>query len=267
MTQPIIKIFKKIKNIVWAFFKRRTWDHLVIHRRKLTENPPSLALPLLCGHAKGKLRCPPEITILLLHNYAHPPIMELSLQYVGITYYHVLKLNAGEPWRQTKKISMLLNYLKNADCKADYILYCDSNDSVLRDNPEKAIRYLEEENCDLLFSRTKSKDNYKYMPEQKIWTDQIAKDNGFYSQWYINAGVFFGRTAFLREVLQAALFYVTDNDLIGEKYKKLRQSGKLLEQLPEFPKGCGSDQTILRYLHPQFYPRMKIDYRGRLALR
>lgn len=87
-------------------------------------------------------------------------IMELSLRYVGITDYHVLKLKASEPWRQTKKISIVLNDLKSAGCKTDYILYCDSNDAVLRGNPAKAIRDLEEENCDLLFSRTKSKDNY-----------------------------------------------------------------------------------------------------------
>lgn len=75
---------------------------------------------------------------------------------------------------------------------------------MLRDDPAKAIRHLEEENCDLLFSRTKSKDNYRYIHEQKVWTDQIAKDNGFPAQWFINAGVFFGRTAFLRELLEAA---------------------------------------------------------------
>ncbi len=61
--------------------------------------------------------------------------------------------------------------------------------------------------------------------------------------------------------------YVTETDLPGSEYKRLKDSGTVGEHLPEFPKGCGCDQTILRYLHPQFYPRMKIDYQGRLALR
>jgi len=37
--------------------------------------------------------------------------------------------------------------------------------------------------------------------------------------------------------------------------------------LPNYPEQCDSDQHILRYLHPSFYPRMKIDYSLRLAVR
>ena len=87
------------------------------------------------------------------------------------------------------------------------------------------------------------------------------------SGWYINSGVFAARPLFLREVLEAAMTYITENDLTGKVYGELRRQGSLCERLPDFPKGCGSDQAIFRFLHPQFYPRMKIDYHGRLALR
>ena len=171
MSQPIFDIFKKIKDIVWASYKRHTWNHLIIHRPKLTGNPPSLVLPLLCGHVKGKLRYPPELTLLLVHNYEFLPIMELSLRYVGINNYTVLKSPVDGHWRQSNKPVAILNYLKSGSCKTEYILFCDSSDAVLRDDPGKAIRYLEEENCDLLFSRTKFKGGYECIPHIKAWAD------------------------------------------------------------------------------------------------
>lgn len=104
------------------------------------------------------------------------------------------------------------------------------------------------------------------MPRVKAWADQIARENG-YKNLYINAGVWIGRTAFMRQVFKAALTYITKQDLSREEYKHLRSEGTLCKKLPRFPKGVGSDQVILRYLHPRFYPRMKIDYAGKLALR
>ena len=262
----MVTIFKKVKDLIWACSKRHKWHHPVIHRRKLTKNPPSLILPLLCGHVKGKLSCPPELTILLVHNYEYEPIMEKSLRYVGIENFTVLRPPINGPWVHTVKVSAILNYLKSGACKTEYVLYFDSNDAILRDDPKKAIGYLREENCELLLSKTKSKSIYQYMPQVKAWTDHIAKENG-HPGWYINAGVFVARTSFLSEVLEAVMAYITDDDLPDKVLNQLIQNGGLEKRCPEFPKGCGSDQTILRYLHPQFYPRMKIDYQGRLALR
>jgi hypothetical protein len=62
---------------------------------------------------------------------------------------------------------------------------------------------------------------------------------------------------------------ITDNDITEEKYRQLGYgvyNMELCERLPEFPKGC-QDQDILRYIHPQFYPDMKIDYDNELAFR
>jgi hypothetical protein len=260
------KIFKKVKDLLWACCKRRTWEHVIIHRLKLTENPPALILPLLCGHVKGKLSCPPDLTILLIHNYDYEPLMEKSLRYVGIDNFTVLRPPINGPWVHTVKISAVLNYIKSGACKTEYLLYCDSNDAVLRDDPRKAIQYLKEENCELLFSKTRSKKIYDFLPDVKVWADRVAKEHG-YPGWYINAGVYVARTSFLREVLETAMAYVTETDLPGSAFKRLKDTGTIYEYLPDFPKGYGCDQTILRYLHPQFYPRMKIDYQGRLALR
>ena len=104
------------------------------------------------------------------------------------------------------------------------------------------------------------------MPEMKEWTDRIAKESG-YGERYLNAGVFVGKTSFLREVMEAAMEYVTEDAISRREYEEMLQKEGARENLPPFPKGMRSDQLILRYLHRQFYPRMKIDYKNRLALR
>ena len=151
-------------------------------------------------------------------------------------------------------------------CKTKYVLYCDSDDAVLRDDPAKTIKYLQEEDCELLMSNTHSTFAYECMPVVRKFADKIARENGV-SQCYINAGVFVGRVECMKEVINEALKYVTGQDLLREEYWRLLDNGQLCEQLPEFPKGIGSDQVILRYLQPRFFPRMKVDYKGRLALR
>ena len=48
--------------------RRGRWNQLVIHDRKFRGMPPFISVPLLCGQVKGRLTCPPELTILLIHN-------------------------------------------------------------------------------------------------------------------------------------------------------------------------------------------------------
>ncbi len=192
--------------------------------------------------------------------------MEKSLRYVGIENFVVLKVESHIQWSNTLKIKELKKFLDSDRCKTEYILFFDSDDAVLRNEPEKAIRYLQEEDCDFLLSSTAYKKGYEFMPEMKEWTDLIAKKNG-YGQRYLNAGVFVVKTSFLREVVDSAMEYVTEDNLSRQEYRELLQKGDPCENLPPFPEGMGSDQMILRYLHRQFYPRMKIDYKNRLALR
>ncbi len=104
------------------------------------------------------------------------------------------------------------------------------------------------------------------MPEMKEWTDRIAKKSG-YGERYLNAGVYVAKTSFLREVMDTAMEYVTEDTISRQEYRELLQKEDSRENSPPFPKGIGFDQVILRYLHRQFYPRMKIDYKNRLALR
>src|SRR5262249_47634208 len=149
----------------------------------------------------------------------------------------------------------------------NYILYCDSDDAILIDDPQKAIDLLRENECDMLVSAT-AYDCYRFMPERESWARKIAAENGYKSDGviHLNAGVFVAKRAFLIQVLTEVVKFASDTDLDAESWEAVRQRNDH-SALPNFPKGCGCDQAILRFLHPKFYPRMKIDYSLRLAVR
>jgi hypothetical protein len=164
------------------------------------------------------------------------------------------------------KLLELKKYLDSGACKTKYVLYVDSDDAVLRGDPAKAIRYLKEVNCDFLLADTGWESGYECMPDVKIWADQRAREHGR-SHAYINAGVFIAESQFLSEVVDASMKYISDDDFPSEEYWRILDEGNLCEHLPEFPKGVGCDQEILRYMNPRFYPRMQVDYAARLSIR
>jgi hypothetical protein len=254
-----IKLFR-------AYSERDRWNHLVIHRPQYVTTPAALAVPVICGPVKGQLRSPPEMTLVLVHNYDRETVMEKCLRYVGIDDFVVLRPQNSEAWRHSAKITTILDYIRSGACKTEFIFYCDSNDAFLRDDPAKAIAYLHQSDCDLLFSTVPYSHGYECMPATKAWANDNACKHG-YSNLYINAGVFVGRTAHIQEVFQEATRYITPNDLSAEEYMRFIDDGTLCSRLPDYPKGVGTDQVILRFLHPEFYPLMKCDYAGRLALR
>ena len=202
----------------------------------------------------------------MIHNYDKISLAEKSLRYVGINNYVVLKPEINGPWRNSEKLVTLKKFLESKTHKFKYIFYLDSADVILRDNPRKTLTYLQEQNCDLLFSKTAFSAGYDCMKDRETWTCNVAEKHG-HSSSYLNSGVYIGTVDFLLEVLESALEFVTNNDLTPREAWELLQHGRLCERLPDFPKGVGSDQMIMRYLYPKFYPRMKIDYQGRLALR
>lgn len=247
--------------------QRKRWKSLIIHHSRWTKTLPDfVAIPLLCGNVKNKCACPANLTIVLVHNYDHEPILEKSLRYVGIEHYVLLKPKSGKWPSNTQKLIELKKYIDSDDCSTEYILYIDSDDAVLRGDPGKAIEYLREEGCDALFSATTGTLHFSYLPELKQWADELAHENG-YEGLYLNSGVFVGKSAFLKDLLEEALTFVTDQDLTIAARKKLDREGTFAENLPEFPKGGGSDQMIIRFLHPRYHPRIKVDFKRRLALR
>ncbi len=236
-----------------------------VHSPQFLALPSSLVLPLICGPVRGALRCPANVTIVLVHNYPRLPLTERSLRYVGIDEYVVLRTPAGR-FLNTFKLEALVRWLDSGVCRTEYVLYLDANDVFVRGDPAVAVRLLEQLRCDALFSSEQEPHVYECMPEVRAWTDGVA-DALRTPRRYLNAGVFLGRQGFLRELLAAALNYAANDDLSHRELVAAIRAGSLRDRLPRFPLGCGSDQAILRYLHPRFYPRMQLDYACALAWR
>ena len=139
-------------TIASALLHRRSWKYPIIHTRRYTTLPGRIVLPLLCGTAKGKLSCPADLTIVLIHNYKDESILEKSLRYVGIEDFVLLQPATGK-WPSNKiKLVELKNYLDSGECATENILYIDSDDAVVRGDLGGVVDYFQEEDCNLLFS-------------------------------------------------------------------------------------------------------------------
>lgn len=145
------------KNVITAYFGRVRWQNVVVvHDPRFLSLPPQLALWLIAGHVKGKLRCPNNMTIVLVHDYTTLPLAEQSLRYVGIDTYIVLRPQYEGRYVHTLKLKTILDYLLSDACTTDYIFYVDSRDVFFRAAPSNAIHALQAQNCDLLFSTANS---------------------------------------------------------------------------------------------------------------
>jgi hypothetical protein len=127
-----------------------------------------------CRAAERNL-VPPEIQIILIHNYDKISLAEKSLKYLGINNYTLLRPKIDGPWRHSAKLVTLKKFLESKKHGFKYILYLDSADVILRDDPRNVLTYFQEQNCDLLFSRTAFDVGYECMEEIKAWTEDVAK--------------------------------------------------------------------------------------------
>ena len=208
---------------------------------------------------EGVYKKPQNLTILTVNSTGKKSLFEQSLDYLGIKNYVVLNESFEGEWRHTLKIHFILNYLRSDKCKTKYILYCDAPDCILRDDPKEVVKLFKEHEklgIELLFCATASKRRFKLIPDVFEWTKTVAPKSGR----YLNAGAFIGTTDFIREVFEEAVLHIDPNNTFKEGIIRL------CDDLPEFPEGY-CDQTIFRYLHKQFYPRMDVDYINRIFYR
>ena len=248
-----------------ALRERDSWTSVVIHDSRFAKIPGALAVPILCGHAKDQLRCPENLTIVLMHNYRDEPLAERALKYTGIDNYIVLEPQFEGEWRDSIKLTTIADFLESGKCSTEYLLYMDSRDACLRADPAEGIRLLEETGIECLFSAETQFYGYECIPDTKQWANQNARQHEA-PELYINAGVFLGRTEFIRELLRASMQYIHSEELTRSAFQKHLFGGTLCNTLPDYPNGVGSDQQIIRFLHPTFYPRMQCDYDGKLAV-
>jgi hypothetical protein len=233
----------------------------IIHNKRLGEIVYGLMIQvpgLRCRHRKAE-----NLDIITCHDYPATSLLEKSLDYLGIEGYTVLREPFDGPWRNTFKLKWLLNYLERYPYGPPNVLFCDADDAIVVGDPTKILEVFERKRCKLLFMSTSFMGGYACMPEIKRWTDKIRPGR------YLNSGVYIGRRDFLVTVLRAANEYITANDITAQESRNLGHgvfNTKLCERVPDYPKGS-QDQDILRYIHPQFFPDMQIDFDNELAFR
>ena len=190
-----------------------------------------------------------------LKGYEDVSILEQNLDYLGVEL-KVLRDNRL-PWRNTFKFELLNHYLSSGECETEYFMCVDAIDVIFIDNPTKVIDIFESFDCDALFMSTSSLDGYNCMPEVYNKILQINNSNGR----YLNSGVYIGKTSFIKEVIESAISYAHPPGVTMDEYRDYLNSNPI-----DYPKGS-QDQDIFRFLEPQFYPRLRVDYDNKMAYR
>ena len=237
----------------------------VIHDRHIVKR----AFEILTSKGKVQFEHPKDLTIVTCRNegsmedriiphlsgYENVSILESNLDYLGLDLV-VLK-DARLPWRNTFKFEMIHNYLNSGKCTTKYFMCCDAIDVIFIDNPQRVIDIFHTFECDALFMSTQSLDGYNCMPEVKGWADRI---NGGRMR-YLNSGVYIGKTSFIKKVFDEAIKYAIPHGVTMDEYREYLKS-----EPKDYPNGS-QDQDIFRYLEPDFYPRLIVDYDNLMVYR
>lgn len=205
---------------------------------------------------RNRFRTPADLSIFTAHNHDTPSLLEQNLSFLGIEHT-ALKLPLPV-WSNSLRVRSFVSFLEN--CSTRYVLYCDSDDVILREDPARIMAVFKAHHCDLLYCSTNYAAGYLNMPAVKSWAEEQHPNR------YLNAGVFIGRTAFALEVYKCVLNYVAQTDTLGNPDSQALYRNEL-SFAKDFPKGTGCDQAILRFLEPRFSPHLRIDADCRLAWR
>lgn len=189
---------------------------------------------------------PKDLTIISFHNYKKKPLFEQNMDFLGIEY---LSIEAKIPYYFTNKTELVYSMIKNGEIKTNYTLICDSKDTIFTKNPKDIIQKFNSFNCDMLFASTKwdfiKKTTYNshnlpqklFMKEQKNWVDRVLG-----RKKYINCGIYMFKNDSVLDIFEECMKYISYGEVSTLKV----------------PYG-NDDQTIYRWIEPQFYPRIKVD--------
>jgi hypothetical protein len=183
----------------------------------------------------------------------------------GIGSCHVLRTEPDRSWRYTLKGELLRDFFRAQRGKYECVLFMDADDCIVLNSPDRYVGLLDEYDYDLLFSVT-ADGRSRGMPDPRIerWGVKRNQELGI-QDCYLNSGGYLGRTGFLEQVLDRVLEFVDEGHLLNSELTAGHPPEWFRDRLPEYPRNIGADQTIFRHVEPEFYPRMQIDYRCRLA--
>jgi len=226
----------------------------IVHEKILAQK--YFALMRKSGSLRNRFRKPADLSIFTAHNHPTPSLLEQNLSFLGVE--HTVLKPPLPVWSNSLRVQSFVSFLEN--CSTRYVLYCDSDDVILREDPARIMAVFESHDCDLLYCSTNYSAGYLNMPAVKSWVEEQHPNR------YLNAGVFIGRTAFALEVYKCVLNYVEQTDTLNNPDSQAFYRNEL-SYFQDFPKGTGCDQAILRFLEPRYSPRLRIDSECRLVWR
>jgi|TARA_Y100000296_G_scaffold46740_1_gene53579 hypothetical protein len=226
---------------------KQAFEHLIMNGPVEFQMPEDLTIATCRNEGSLEDRIIPHLS-----GYEEQSILERNMEYLGLDL--VVLRDARLPWRNTFKFEMLNDYLK--DCPTEYFMCLDAIDVIWVDEPQKVMDIFKSFDCDVLFMSTHSTDGYNCMPEVKQWVETINV-----SGRYLNSGVYIGKTSFVKEMVGDAMKYAIPHGVTMGGYREYLKS-----QPEDYPKGS-QDQDIFRYLEPDFYPRLRVDYDNLMVYR
>jgi len=235
------------------FIVKETFKQMIAHGtyKDAYTKPENLTIATVRNKGSMEDRIVPS-----LEGYSDKSILEANLEYLGVKPLIVLT-DSRLPWRNTFKIEIINDYLNSGKCTTEYFMCCDAIDVIFRDAPQRVIDIFESFSCDALFMSTHSVDGYNCMPLVKDRVDKINQG----TERYLNSGVYIGKTEFIKEIFNEAVKYVTPHGVTMDDYRSYLDSNPV-----NYPQGS-QDQDIIRFLEPEFYPRLKVDYKNKMAYR
>lgn len=224
----------------------------VIHDSQVAYNT-QLWLEKTC-HLKACFQKPDNLSIFTAHNHPDISLLERNMDYLGISGYDVCRIDNNK-WNNASRIKYFLEYLNNK-CNTEYVLFCDSDDVIFHKNPVYLLDNFHLFNAEVVYNSTRWLHGYQCMPDKKGWADIVHPHR------YLNGGVFLGKRTFLIELYSYFIKYLSESPVSNHDF-----FGNESAYCSNFPYGISSDQTILRFLEPDFYPRLKVDQQNILFWR
>ena len=135
----------------------------IIHRECNDYNIASKKLDYIIKNNinKNVFTKPKELLVVIVSNYSNKTLAEKSLEYHGIEY---VKLDGnGKKFENLLcKLIWITDYLENniTNISEKYLLYFDSRDAIIQNDPQKILNIFLSKNCKLLFSGTEYNNDF-----------------------------------------------------------------------------------------------------------
>ena len=200
-----------------------------------------------------------ELTIITWNNTDIKGYCEQSLEKLGLDY---LVLGKGKKsWQNINKITTALEIIDLI--KTPYVMALDCFDVIVLRDPYEALVKFKAMDCEMLFNGEKNYypdygsakiGKFSITDKWKKFETTVAK-----SEWgFLNSGAFIVKTPFYKEFLLKCLKYYEEIENKGTSL--FLPQNPVYKKYPHY-KISDSDQLITHWMHYDYYPRIKIDYR------